>query len=518
MIRNLAKIKDLAKAYGDWISEYKNNCDDQDLSIISKEFDIKYKKSIEESINYDLLSAQDMIKNKIVITYYTEHYEIYITSPWHINLINIIQLKKIKYIIYYTDIKNIEFKLNEIKKIDESMKFNEGNKEHKNEKISLSSIVASTNEVVKIVNSTLYNSYQSKASDIHFENLPDGLIIKYRVDGIIKTINKILNIDLANQIISRLKIMSNLDIGEKRIPQDGRFSVEIENIDLDFRVSIIPGIFREDAVLRILDKNKYINLDNNITIKKLGFNMIEKSLLNSIAKQPHGLVLATGPTGSGKTTTLYALITEVSTEAEKLVTIEDPVEYILPNSLQIPVSEKKGLTFAKGLRSILRHDPDKIFVGEIRDKETGEIAIQAALTGHLVFTSVHANSVFDVIDRFEHMQINKNSLINSLNGIIGQRLIRILCDNCKTFDNSNQSYTSNGCLNCNNTGFIGRKVLTEILVFNDDVRNIFLTNSSTHQIRLECIDFGFKTIRERGLMLVKNGETSMVELNRVCFK
>ena len=305
---------------------------------------------------------------------------------------------------------------------------------HVVEDLSFKTISEDTSTVVKLVHSTLYDALRMEASDIHLETGPSGLMIKYRIDGVLTMMSAVEGVELAEQVLSRIKVMSELDIAERRVPQDGRFKVSIRGREVDFRVSIMPSIFGEDAVLRILDKQTLSDQVKGLRLDCLGFDDEAIAMLRRLANEPYGMMLVTGPTGSGKTTTLYAAITEINHGQDKIITIEDPVEYQLPGVLQIPVNEKKGLTFARGLRSILRHDPDKIMVGEIRDPETAQIAIQSALTGHLVFTTVHANNVFDVIGRFMHMGVDLYSFVSAINGILAQRLVRINCPHCATDD------------------------------------------------------------------------------------
>ncbi|MBS0553158.1 MAG: type II/IV secretion system protein, partial [Proteobacteria bacterium] len=298
------------------------------------------------------------------------------------------------------------------------------------EELSLKRISADASPVVKLVNSTLYDALKQGASDIHLETVPAGLVIRYRIDGVLSRVGGAAGAELAEQVISRLKVMAELDIAERRVPQDGRFKAQTGGREIDFRVSIMPSIHGEDAVLRVLDKEHLSAEMSGLTLESLGFAADTRAVLRRLASEPYGMLLVTGPTGSGKTTTLYATLGETNHGLDKIVTIEDPVEYQLAGVLQIPVNEKKGLTFARGLRSILRHDPDKIMVGEIRDGETAEIAVQAALTGHLVFTTVHANNVFDVIGRFMHMGIDPYNLVAALNGVVAQRLVRVNCPQC----------------------------------------------------------------------------------------
>ncbi len=296
--------------------------------------------------------------------------------------------------------------------------------------LSLASISQDSSPIVKLVHSTLYDALRAGASDVHLETLANGLVVRYRIDGVLVQMATVTGAEVSEQVISRIKVMAELDISERRVPQDGRFKVAIDGRAIDFRVSIIPSVFGEDAVLRVLDKQSLTEKVHGLTLESLGFDNDMVSQLRRLSSLPYGMLLVTGPTGSGKTTTLYAAISETQTGHDKIVTIEDPVEYQLPGVLQIPVNEKKGLTFARGLRSILRHDPDKIMVGEIRDPETAQIAIQSALTGHLVFTTVHANNVFDVMGRFVHMGVDTYSFVAALSGILAQRLVRIVCEQC----------------------------------------------------------------------------------------
>ncbi|HLO61735.1 MAG TPA: GspE/PulE family protein, partial [Azonexus sp.] len=298
------------------------------------------------------------------------------------------------------------------------------------ESLSLDSIHSQSSAIVRLTNSTLYDAYKAGASDIHLESSGEGLRVKYRLDGVLSPIAEPAGVQTAEQVISRIKVMAELDISERRVPQDGRFKVRINQREVDFRVSVMPSIHGEDAVLRILDKSALTDQMSSLTLDALGFRPDMMRRVRRLAREPYGMFLVTGPTGSGKTTTLYAVLSEVNTGRDKIITIEDPVEYQLPDVLQIPVNEKKGLTFAKGLRSILRHDPDKILVGEIRDAETAQIAIQSALTGHLVFSTVHANNAFDVIGRFRHMAVAPQSFVSAINGILAQRLVRLNCPQC----------------------------------------------------------------------------------------
>lgn len=402
------------------------------------------------------------------------------------------------------------------------------------EEISLTSIAQDESQVVRLVNSTLYDAHKSGASDIHFENTPQGLVIKYRIDGVLSTSRNLPDIALTEQVISRIKVMAELDIGEKRIPQDGRFSVTMNAREIDFRVSIMPGLFGEDAVLRILDKQSLTAELGQLSLDLLGIDAETRDIIRRLASQPYGMLLVTGPTGSGKTTSLYATLSEINHGDDKIITIEDPVEYQLPGVLQIPVNEKKGLTFARGLRSILRHDPDRILVGEIRDQETAEIAVQAALTGHLVFTSVHANNVFDVLSRFRHMGVDPYSFVTALNGIVAQRLVRLMCAHCaEPYEPGDELLQlsgiersavaghvlkhGRGCAHCRGTGYKGRRALAEVLILNDPMRELILQQTPITRLKELARAQGMRFMREQALDAVRAGQTTLQEINRVTF-
>ncbi len=400
--------------------------------------------------------------------------------------------------------------------------------------ISLRSISEDSSPVVKLVNSALYDALKAGASDIHLESTPNGLVIKNRIDGVLNRIGEVRGRETAEQAISRIKVIAELDIAEHRIPQDGRFKVVLEGREVDFRVSIMPSIFGEDAVLRILDKKALSDELKGFSLDSLGFEAKVIKEIRRLASEPYGMLLMTGPTGSGKTTTLYAILTEINKGLDKIVTIEDPIEYQLPGILQIPVNEKKGLTFARGLRSILRHDPDKIMVGEIRDAETAQIAIQSALTGHLVLTSVHANNVFDVMSRFMHMEIDPYSFVSALNGVLAQRLVRVNCRHCaepyvltdeelsdsglsRAAVDGYQFVRGKGCGQCRGTGFSGRKAIAEILLLNDELRELITSRAPVKQIKEAARQNGTRLLREAALDLVAQGATTLEEINRVTF-
>jgi general secretion pathway protein E len=400
------------------------------------------------------------------------------------------------------------------------------------EVLSFASVSGASSPAVKLVNSTVYDAVRAAASDIHLESTPSGITIKYRLDGVLDTAAQISGVALAEQVISRLKVLAELDIAERRIPQDGSFRVEVAGRDIDLRVSIMPCIHGEDAVVRILDKRGVIEAHGSLTLASLGFDEHALKALRRLVEEPYGMLLVTGPTGSGKTTTLYGALSEINNGRDKIITIEDPVEYQLPGILQIPVNDKKGLTFARGLRSILRHDPDKIMVGEIRDRETAEIAVQSALTGHLVLTTVHANNVFDVFGRFTHMGIDPYAFASALNGIWAQRLLRVNCtrcsEACRPRDVDLERFhlaagdlarfdfrRGSGCGDCRGTGYRGRKAVAEILNLNDELRELIIDKRPIRQLKELAYRNGTRSLTEAALRLVARGETTLDELRRV---
>ncbi|MDR7152742.1 general secretion pathway protein E [Hydrogenophaga palleronii] len=398
--------------------------------------------------------------------------------------------------------------------------------------ISLMSISDETSPVVRLVNSTIYDALKLQASDIHLECDAGCLHVQYRIDGVLVPITQVMGQEMAEQVISRIKVMAELDIAERRIPQDGRFKVRVAGREIDFRVSVMPNIFGEDAVLRLLDRQSLTEEAKALRLDNLGLDAGAMTAIRRLAAKPHGMLLVTGPTGSGKTTTLYAAITEIHSGREKIVTIEDPVEYRLPRVLQIPVNEKKGLTFARGLRSILRHDPDKIMVGEIRDDETAQIAVQAALTGHLVFTTVHANSVFDVLGRFLHMGVDPYSFASALNGIVAQRLLRMNCSHCAVDEPVSDETlaaagltrqqvqgwtfkTGKGCGHCRGVGYKGRKAAAEVLILNDALREQIAQRAPISVLKSHAAQSGLRPLLDTALDWVANGETTLEEVLRV---
>jgi len=375
------------------------------------------------------------------------------------------------------------------------------------QEISFEAAAEADSTVVKLVSSTLYDALKAGASDVHLESTANGLSIKYRIDGVLTAAESMPGSELAEQVISRIKVMSELDIAERRVPQDGRFKARRDGREIDFRVSVMPSVYGEDAVLRILDRRALTAEMQGLTLEALGFEAGLRERLSDLSKEPYGMLLVTGPTGSGKTTTLYAVISEVNKGLDKIITIEDPVEYHLPGVLQIPVNEQKGLTFARGLRSILRHDPDRIMVGEIRDPETAEIAVQSALTGHLVYTTVHANNAIDVLGRFQHMGVDTYNLVSALNGVLAQRLVRVICKTC----------SSHGCQDCRNTGFRGRKAIGELVVLNDELRELIVARAPARKLKEAARAAGTVPLRDAATALVQAGETTLEEINRVTF-
>jgi type IV pilus assembly protein PilB len=405
--------------------------------------------------------------------------------------------------------------------------------EEGDEALSIDKLTSADSPIIKLVDSTVFNALQRRASDIHIETRDREVIIKYRVDGVLYQAMDPIDKRFHSSIISRIKVMSELDIAEKRIPQDGRFKLKIKGRTIDFRVSIMPSVHGEDAVIRILDKESVNEEFAELRLDVLGFTSDDLRRLRKFIREPYGMVLVTGPTGSGKTTTLYAALSEIRSSEDKIITIEDPVEYQLPGITQIPVNEKKGLTFARGLRSILRHDPDKIMVGEIRDEETAQIAIQSALTGHLVFTTVHANNVVDVLGRFLNMKVEPYNFVSALNCVVAQRLVRIICPKCKQpVRHSGEAlrdsgidarhaeqtfYEGKGCVDCNGTGYMGRMAIAEILDMSDRIRELILDRKSAAEIKRAAREEGMTFMREAAVLRVLEGRTTLREINKVTF-
>jgi len=406
------------------------------------------------------------------------------------------------------------------------------------ESISIDKLTAQgdMSPIIRLVDTTIFTALQRRASDIHIETRDDSVAIKFRIDGVLTQAMPPIAKEHHSTIISRIKVMSELDISERRVPQDGRFRVKYGQPErpIDFRVSIMPSIHGEDAVLRVLDKESMSEKFRSLTLDVVGFDEDDLREFRRYIAEPYGMVLVTGPTGSGKTTTLYAAVNEIKTEEDKIITIEDPVEYQIRGITQIPVNEKKGLTFARGLRSILRHDPDKIMVGEIRDTETAQIAIQSALTGHLVFTTVHANNVVDVLGRFLNMGVEPYNFVSALNCILAQRLVRLICNTCRTVvhyppDVLQASgldpeqwgkvpfYEGQGCIECAGTGFRGRTAIHELLDLSDRIREMILAKKPTSEIRRAARDEGMRFLRESALEKVHNGMTTKKKKNKVTF-
>ena len=388
--------------------------------------------------------------------------------------------------------------------------------------------------IVRLVDSLILGAIERRASDIHLETKDRELLAKYRIDGVLYPALEPLDKRHHDTIVSRLKVMSELDIAEKRVPQDGRFRLRVKGRAIDFRVSIMPSIHGEDAVIRILDKEQLNAAFRSLRLDVLGFPEADLRKLRKYITEPYGMVVVTGPTGSGKTTTLYAALSEIASPEDKIITIEDPVEYQIPGIVQVPVNEKKGLSFARGLRSILRHDPDKIMVGEVRDSETAQIAVQSALTGHLVFTTVHANNVFDVIGRFIHMGVEPYNFVSALNCVMAQRLVRVLCAACRRpaavpesllresgldpeLYHDQAFYEAAGCEECGGTGFLGRTAVAELLDMSDRIRQMILEHRPASEIKLAAREEGMTVLRDSALEKVFAGVTTLREINKVTF-
>jgi type II secretory ATPase GspE/PulE/Tfp pilus assembly ATPase PilB-like protein len=406
--------------------------------------------------------------------------------------------------------------------------------EEGDEQLTVEKMTADASPVIRLVDTTIYTAIQRRASDIHIETQDDAVYVKYRIDGVLQSAMRPIDKRFHSTIISRVKVMAELDIAEKRIPQDGRFKLRMPGKTIDFRVSVMPSVHGEDAVIRILDKESISEQFHELRLDILGFPELELKRFRKYIAEPYGMVLVTGPTGSGKTTTLYAALSEIKTVEDKIITIEDPVEYQLKGITQIPINEKKGLTFARGLRSILRHDPDKIMVGEIRDNETAQIAINSALTGHLVFTTVHANNVVDVLGRFLNMGVEAYQFVSALNCVLAQRLVRNICIHCKrpakvtreylvesqmdpNLVDSGLFFEGAGCIECGGTGFKGRTAICELLDLTDNIREIILARRPNSEIKKAARDEGMKSLRESGVERVLEGITTLREINKVTF-
>jgi type IV pilus assembly protein PilB len=400
--------------------------------------------------------------------------------------------------------------------------------------LTVERLTSDISPVIKLIDSTIFTAIQRRASDIHIETQEDAVHVKYRVDGVLQPAMRPIAKQFHGPIISRIKVMAELDIAEKRVPQDGRFKLRMPGKTIDFRVSIMPSVHGEDAVIRILDKESISEQFTELRLDILGFPEAELRRFRKYIAEPYGMVLVTGPTGSGKTTTLYAALSEIKSIEDKIITIEDPVEYQLKGITQIPINEKKGLTFARGLRSILRHDPDKIMVGEIRDNETAQIAINSALTGHLVFTTVHANNVLDVLGRFLNMGVEAYQFVSALNCVLAQRLVRTICTHCKrpakvsqalleesgldpALEHTHTFYEGVGCIECNGTGYKGRFAICELLDLTDRIRELILEKRPTSEIKKAAREEGMRFLRESAVERVMHGQTTLREINKVTF-
>jgi type II secretory ATPase GspE/PulE/Tfp pilus assembly ATPase PilB-like protein len=406
--------------------------------------------------------------------------------------------------------------------------------ENGEDSLTVERLTSDISPVIRLVDSTIYTAIQRRASDIHIETQDDAVHVKYRIDGVLQPAMRPIAKQFHSSIISRIKVMAELDIAEKRVPQDGRFKLRTPGKTIDFRVSIMPSVHGEDSVIRILDKESISEQFTELRLDILGFPDAELKRFRKYIAEPYGMVLVTGPTGSGKTTTLYAALSEIKSIEDKIITIEDPVEYQLKGITQIPINEKKGLTFARGLRSILRHDPDKIMVGEIRDNETAQIAINSALTGHLVFTTVHANNVLDVLGRFLNMGVEPYQFVSALNCVMAQRLVRTICSHCKrpakvtrsmleesaldpALEHTHTFYEGIGCIECAGTGYKGRTAICELLDLSDRIREMILEKRPTSEIKKAAREEGMRFLRECAVERVMLGTTTLREINKVTF-
>ena len=526
----LERAKDVARRY---------RCDFVDLRDFQLHHDLFTKISPHLMFRYNFVPLEETADGRLAIA---------IADPSRLMMIDEISLLLSKRIITkvatLTQINEILKKTEQSKRVLEDA--SEGftldvvheTEEGTDESISIDKLTAQgdMSPIIRLVDTTIFTALQRRASDIHIETRDDSVGIKFRIDGVLTQAMPPIAKEHHSTIISRIKVMSELDISERRVPQDGRFRVKYGQPErpIDFRVSIMPSIHGEDAVLRVLDKESMSEKFRSLTLDVVGFDEDDLRKFRRYIKEPYGMVLVTGPTGSGKTTTLYAAVNEIKTEEDKIITIEDPVEYQIRGITQIPVNEKKGLTFARGLRSILRHDPDKIMVGEIRDTETAQIAIQSALTGHLVFTTVHANNVVDVLGRFLNMGVEPYNFVSALNCILAQRLVRLICNSCRQvvhyapevleasgLDPEQWSkvpfYEGQGCIECAGTGFRGRTAIHELLDLSDRIREMILARKPTSEIRRAAREEGMRFLRESALDKVRNGMTTLKEINKVTF-
>jgi type II secretory ATPase GspE/PulE/Tfp pilus assembly ATPase PilB-like protein len=523
----LEKAKDIARRY---------RCEFVDLNEFQLHHDLFEKIPVDLMFRYNFVPLEETMEGKLAVA---------IADPSQLMMIDEISLLLGKRII--TKVSTLKQISDILKKTEQSKRVleeaSEGftldvirEDESGEETISIDKLTAAgdISPIIRLVDTTIFTALQRRASDIHIETGDDSVAIKFRIDGVLTQAMPPIGREHHSTIISRIKVMSELDISERRVPQDGRFRVKYNGRAIDFRVSIMPSIHGEDAVLRVLDKESMSEKFRTLTLDVVGFGEEDLRKFRRYIAEPYGMVLVTGPTGSGKTTTLYAAVNEIKTDEDKIITIEDPVEYQIRGITQIPVNEKKGLTFARGLRSILRHDPDKIMVGEIRDTETAQIAINSALTGHLVFTTVHANNVVDVIGRFLNMGVEPYNFVSALNCILAQRLVRMICDSCRTavhyaaevLESSGLDpqqwgpvplYEGQGCIECAGTGYRGRTAIHELLELSDRIREMILAKRPTSEIRRAAREDGMRFLRESALDRVRAGITTLKEINKVTF-
>src|SRR5713226_9011911 len=510
-------------------------CDFVDLREVRIDHDLFHSVPVDLMFRYNFVPIQSQ----------NGHLDIALADPRNLNLIDelaiLLQKKlhvKVATLSQISDLlKKTEQSQRVLEEVTEGFTLDViGEEENQDETLSIDKLTADSDiaPVIKLVDTTIFNALERRASDIHIETRDQEVAIKYRIDGVLHYAMPPISKDWHSTIISRIKVMSELDIAERRIPQDGRFRVRYKGRLIDFRVSIMPTIHGEDAVLRVLDKESMSEKFSNLSLEVVGFSETDLVKFRRYIKEPYGMVLVTGPTGSGKTTTLYAALSEIKNDEDKIITIEDPVEYQIKGITQIPVNEKKGLTFARGLRSILRHDPDKIMVGEIRDAETAQIAINSALTGHLVFTTVHANNVVDVLGRFLNMGVEAYNFVSALNCILAQRLVRLICDSCKTevrypaelletsgLDPAQWSQVpfaeGQGCIECGGTGYRGRTAIHELLELTDPIREIILEKKPSSEVRKLAQQGGMTFLRESALAKARAGITTLREINKVTF-
>jgi type IV pilus assembly protein PilB len=522
----VAQAKTLAARY---------RCEFVDLREVRIDHDLFHSVPVDLMFRYNFVPIQS----------HDRHLDIALADPRNLNLIDelsILLQKKLRVkVATLSQISDL------LKKTEQSQRVLEevtegfaldliGEEENQDETLSIDKLTADSDiaPVIKLVDTTIFNALERRASDIHIETRDQEVAIKYRIDGVLHYAMPLISKEWHSTIISRIKVMSELDIAERRTPQDGRFRVRYKSRLIDFRVSIMPTIHGEDAVLRVLDKESMSEKFAKLSLEVVGFSDADLTKFRRYIKEPYGMVLVTGPTGSGKTTTLYAAVSEIKNDEDKIITVEDPVEYQIKGITQIPVNEKKGLTFARGLRSILRHDPDKIMVGEIRDQETAQIAINAALTGHLVFTTVHANNVLDVLGRFLNMGVEPYNFVSALNCILAQRLVRVICNYCKAPVQYPDSYLVEsglnpedwrdvtfyegpGCFECGGTGFRGRTAIHELLDLSEHIREMILDKRPASEIKRVARDEGMTFLRESALAKARSGATTLKEINKVTF-